>query len=895
MPHRGDPVEATLSFDQEGRPDFSCNLQPLLRVEFVSAEAGQPADRPIEQIVMTTTPYPVPSRLASALVAVCLTALPLTLAAAGLEAAGEAKIDPEHLRFFETKIRPLLADACYKCHSEDAGKTKGGLALDSKQALLQGGDSGAAIVPGSPSRSLLIEAIHWKDEDMQMPPKEKLSDEQIADLEKWVRLGAPDPREGAAPLARTEIDIETARDFWAYQLPKVVDPPTSRQSAWARTDIDKFIAAGLDAKGLKPVADADKQTLLRRAYFDLVGLPPKPAEVKAFLDDESTNAFEKVVDRLLASEQFGERWGRHWLDVARYAESSGKEANFTFPHAWRYRDYVIDAFNADKPFDQFVKEQIAGDLLPATSLDQKREQMVATGFLALGAKSLNAQNPRQFAMDVADEQIDTLSRALLGTTIACARCHDHKFDPIPTHEYYALAGIFLSTETLYGTPRVQGNRRASELLRITDDSEPVDPGRILTASERARMEQFLEEAKEQRQDMFVEARQARQRGESPDNGQNQAQRRQQFRRLNDRINTLEARLDSHDELGIPRQFAMGARDREQPIDARILVRGELDKAGDRVERGFISVLSPSAPPRINPEASGRLELAEWLVSRDNPLTARVMANRIWMHLIGRGLVASVDNFGSTGEAPSHPELLDWLAVQFQKNGWSVKSLVKDIVMSRAYQLGSAFDRASYDADPENTLLWRANKKRLEAEAIRDALLAVSGQLDLKRPHGSSVLSAGDGYVGRNIREDQIKNEHNHRSVYLPIVRDMVPDSLAVFDFAETSLVTGKRDNTTVPSQALYMMNSDHVTRAAERLAATLAQSGGKGAPLIERAYLLALSRKPSESEMENAVAFFRDFTPAVADDMGNRDRIRFAGLVGFCQALFASAEFRYLN
>ena len=819
----------------------------------------------------------------------------IVLSAAGLEAAGKAEIDPEQLRFFETKIRPVLAEACYSCHSEDAGKTKGGLAVDSRQALLLGGDSGAAIAPSNPRRSLLIQAVRWEDEDMRMPPKEKLSDEEIADLEKWVGMGAPDPRGGAASLPRTEFDIEKAREFWAYQLPKATEPPQTSRNSWARTDIDRFIAAVLSAKGLEPAADADKQTLIRRAYFDLIGLPPKPAEVEAFLNDNSADAFEKVVDRLLASERFGERWGRHWLDVARYAESSGKEANFTYPHAWRYRDYVIDAFNTDKPFDQFVKEQIAGDLLPARTLEEKRNQMVATGFLALGAKSLNEQNPRQFAMDLADEQIDTLSRALLGTTIACARCHDHKFDPIPIHEYYALAGIFLSTETLYGTPRVQGNRRASDLLKITDDSEPVDPGRILTASERARMEQLLEDAQEQRQEMFAEARQARQRGESSNGNQNQVQRRQQFRRLNDRINTLEARLNSHDELGIPRQYAMGARDRDNPIDARILVRGELDKAGDRVERGFISVLSPSAPPRIDPGSSGRLELAEWLTSADNPLTARVMVNRVWLHLFGRGIVASVDNFGSTGKAPSHPELLDWLAARFQNNGWSVKSLVKDVVMSRAYQLSSDFNAKAYNADPENALIWRANKKRLEAEAIRDSLLAVSGQLDLKRPHGSTVLRAGDGFVGRNIREDQIKAEHNHRSVYLPIVRDMVPDSLAVFDFAETSLVTGQRDNTTVPSQALYMMNSDQVTRAAERLATKLADTGKKGGELIEQAYTMALSRKPTESELKNAVAFFRDFTPAVAEDIGNRDRVRFAGLVGFCQALFASAEFRYLN
>lgn len=818
--------------------------------------------------------------------------------AAALEASGDATISPDQLDFFEKKIRPVLADTCYKCHSEDSEKVKGGLVVDSKQGLLQGGDSGPSVVPGDLRKSLLIQAVRWDDQDLQMPPKEKLSDEVIADLEKWVRMGAPDPRVGAAPLARTVIDIEKAREFWAYQLPKAVVPPKSKNAAWARTEIDKFVAAGHDAKGLTPAGDADKQTLLRRAYFDLVGLPPKPEEVKTFLVDNSPKAFEKVVDRLLASEQYGERWGRHWLDVARYAESSGKEANFTFPHAWRYRDYVIDAFNADKPYDRFIQEQIAGDLLSAKTLDEKREQFVATGFLALGAKSLNEQNPKQFAMDLVDEQIDSMSRAILGTTISCARCHDHKFDPIPTHEYYAMAGIFLSTETLYGTPQVQGNRRSSDLLKITDDSEPVDPGRLLTASERARFEDTLADAKTERQKFIAEAREARQKqakGGALADGTNQARQRQQFRRLNDRINTMEARLDSYDELGMPRQYAMGARDRGRPIDARVLVRGELDKAGDRVDRGFVSVLNVSTPPRINSDESGRRELAEWLTSTDNPLTARVMVNRVWHHLFGLGLVSSVDNFGSTGQPPSHPELLDYLAVRFQQNGWSVKSLIKDIMLSRSYQLGSEYNEASFNKDPENALVWRMNKRRLEAEAIRDALLAVSGELDLQRPFGSVVMNVGDGNVGRSIRGGQLESESLHRSVYLPVVRDMVPHSLAVFDFAETSLVTGKRDNTTVPSQALYMMNSDQVARASEKFAAQLQATGKTGGAMIELAYQMALSRQPSGTEQQNARAFFKNFTPAIAEDIGNRDRIRAAALTGFCQALFASAEFRYLN
>ncbi|HZJ15756.1 MAG TPA: DUF1549 domain-containing protein, partial [Chthoniobacteraceae bacterium] len=418
----------------------------------------------------------------------------LFLATASAFALDEAPTG-EQLDFFEKKIRPVLAEKCYKCHGQEAEKIKGGLTLDTREGIRRGGDNGPSVVPGNAKESLLLEAIHYQNKDFAMPPKKeggKLPDAVIADFEKWVQMGAPDPREGTAKVVK-KYDLEEAKKWWSFQpLTRPTVPETKNAAPSA---IDRFVLAALEAKGLQPVAEADKSTLLRRVYFDLIGLPPTPPEIDAFLKDASPEAFAKVVDRLLASPQFGERWGRHWLDVARYAESSGKDVNIAFPHAWRYRDYVIDAFNKDKPYDQFVREQIAGDLMTADTQQARAAQLMATGFLALGAKGLNEMNPRQFALDVADEQIDAMSQAVLGLTVACARCHDHKFDPIPQRDYYALAGIFLSTETRYGTAQGVQNRHAAELIELPKSADVPKLDKTLSATERTRLEARLEELK----------------------------------------------------------------------------------------------------------------------------------------------------------------------------------------------------------------------------------------------------------------------------------------------------------------------------------------------------------------------------------------------------------------
>jgi hypothetical protein len=855
-------------------------------------------------------------------------------AALGEEKSGDA-LTSEQRDFFEKKIRPVLADKCYKCHSEKSEKIKGGLVLDTREGIRRGGDNGPAVVPGDLKESLLIEAVRYASKDFAMPPKKeggKLPDEVIRDFEKWVQMGAPDPRDGAAKVVK-KYDAEKAKAWWAFQPVKKPTAPAVKDAAWAKSDLDRFVLAGLEAKGLKPVADADKLTLIRRVYFDLVGLPPPHPEITAFVQDKSPEAFAKVVDRLLASPQFGERWGRHWLDVARYAESSGKDFNTAYPHAWRYRDYVIAAFNADKPYDEFVREQIAGDLLPAKDDRERAEHQIATGYLAIGAKSLNEQNPRQFALDVADEQIDAISQGMLGMTIACARCHDHKFDPIPQRDYYAMAGVFLSTDTRYGTAAGLQNRHPTKPIELPTGAALPKVALSLSAEERARKETQLAALKKERDEMIEERRKARRAGTQDQNGARAL-------RLIAQVGELEAELNSFDANGQPKALAMGVLDRPAPgtaagfggtlregirsqvfgraaafgtiTDSPLFARGEPDKPGEKVPRGFVSALGRGAAPAIAAKTSGRRELAEWIVSAENPLTARVMANRVWHWIFGRGIVESVDNFGTSGQAPVNPALLDHLALRLCDGGWSVKKLVREIVLSRTYQMSSAFDEKSFAADPENTLVWRMSKRRLDAECIRDAILATSQQLQLQPPVGSPVALAGDGPVSRPRRggsDVAINAATNVRSVYLPIIRDLLPDALDAFDFAEPSLVTGARETTNVPSQALFLLNSEFVATQSRLLGQRVVasypggQNGGASANLDERvtyAYWLVFSRPPSAAERIAAMSFFGKF-PSVwskgdksAPGLRNAEAAT-AAWTSFCRALFASAEFRYLN
>ena len=844
--------------------------------------------------------------------------------------ARAAAEDPAKVEFFEKRIRPILVDNCYSCHSATTN-SKGGLRVDDINGLLTGGASGPAISPGDPA-SLLLEAVKY--EGLKMPPKKRLSDKQIADLTKWIEDGAAWPKAVFHADAKYNEKYDKLKaEHWAWQplqkpaVPKVVN------AGWPRTDIDRFVLAKLEENKLAPVGDAAKRDLVRRVTFDLAGLPPTVEDVNAFLADESPQAFEMVVDRLLASPAFGERWGRHWLDVARYGESTGSARNLPMPHAWRYRDYVIDSFNADKPYDQFLREQIAGDLLTAETSEQKTEQLIATGFLALGVKDVNQRFKVRYIMDNIDEQIDTVTRSILALTASCARCHDHKFDPIPTKDYYALAGIFQSSDLCAGLR----NKMGGGGLDYYDNSLLLT---ISTGAPRADVAEKLAGAKEAFEVAKADWERLRDNPEGAEQTSDGKPKRQVARQ---KMTKLQNELQALTDPAIIGEVAYGVRDAKQIADTEIRIRGEAEKLGPVVPRGYLSVVPvPNAKP-VNIEQSGRLELANWLSSQENPLTSRVMANRVWQKLFGAGLVLSVDNFGVTGDTPSHPELLDHLAAQFVKDGWSLKTLVRSIVLTRTYQLASTETTAHRQLDPANRLLWRHSPRRLDAEEIRDAALVATGVLKPGRPENAfaSQLKVteirNNGPEAAKIADEALTSPY--RSVYLPLVRGLTPTSLAVFDPAEQGMVSGARDTTTVAPQALYLLNDPFVRRQSLTLAQKLEKDIVDESARINAAHELILGRSATTGEIERAKAYLADYEqvaqellnadqPKTArtakkanaagpttklekpaadqdnvdgtdltvrqDDRGPADP-KLAAWSSFCQALFGTAEYRYLK
>ncbi len=831
------------------------------------------------------------------------------------EKAGDKAPEKAGVEFFEKHIRPVLVSKCYRCHAGEAKNIKGGLRLDTRENTRKGGDSGAAVVPGHADDSILIEAL--KHDGLEMPPNEKLSDDIIAKFEQWVRMGAPDPRDGKSSPVNREIDFKAAREHWAYRPVTQPKVPSVKNPSWAQNDIDRFVLAKLDEQQLAPAVDADAAVLVRRIYFDVLGLPPSPEQMDDFVAATKINrkvAVQKLVDELLASPHFGERWGRHWLDVVRFAESTGMERNHTFPHAWKYRDYVIESFNDDKPFDQFIREQVAGDQLVATGHEQRREFLVATGFLALGPKSLNERNQEQFNLDIADEQIDTTFRSFMGLTAGCARCHDHKFDPIPMTEYYGLAGIFTSTETYYGTSNTQGNRQPGKLVslvgdevrKISPDADVADPkkkGKPAKKTTAAGVD--LSDLKQQLRD--AEARlekiekriggdkAARKRAEKA-----LAQATQQVSRLKEQIKSAkqdepaaDAPMPDADE---GRDVLMAVLDQKTPVDTQVRLRGEPTDRGARVPRGFLTIGTAGSMPAVAKDQSGRLGLAEYLTQKENPLTARVAANRVWQHLFGRGIVASVDNFGVQGDPATHPELLDWLANDLTNNGWSVKHLIRTIMASRVYQQAGTANAKAQELDPENLLLWRARHRRLEVEAIRDAMLTASDEMELTPPaEGSIVASVGDVDIGRGLNPAKFATVTKKRSVYLPIVRTVVPEMLQVFDFPEPSNINGQREVTTVATQALYLMNSTFAIAQAEAFAKRVIDSKQTDeAGRVDLAYRLSLSRKPTVVERDEAAKFLTEMAASISND-AKPEAARLKAWTAVCQALFATAEFRYVE
>jgi hypothetical protein len=815
-----------------------------------------------------------PGSVFALLLALRMLAAPGDVTAAPTGEDGEA--------FFEREIRPILVERCYECHSEQAGKLRGGLGLDRREAWQKGGDRGPAIEPGQPEVSLVIQAVRHDDETLKMPPKGKLPDREIASLTRWVALGAPDPRTGAAPPPKARVDVEQGRRFWAFRPPADPTVPEVRDASWPRGTLDRFVLAALEQKGLRPAPPADKVGLLRRATFDLTGLPPTPEEVAAFLADDAPDAFARVVDRLLASPRYGERWGRHWLDVARYADSNGLDENVAHGHAWRYRDYVIAAFNADKPFDRFLVEQLAGDLLPAGGDEEaKRERLIATGFLALGPKVLAEVDETKMEMDIVDEQVDTVGRAFLGLTLGCARCHDHKFDPISAEDYYGLAGIFRSTRTMETFKKV-ARWHENSLAGPEGQARLAEHERRVAEQKRA-IEDLTRRANEQLQSASSEGSDLPKDPEA----QYPEETKAELKRLREALAALERAASE-----MP--TAMGVTE-GQVADVRVHLRGSHLTLGEEVPRRVPIVLAGGGQPAFASSQSGRLELARWMADPDHPLTTRVMVNRIWRWHFGRGLVPTTDNFGAQGERPTHPGLLDWLARRFVDSGWSVKAMHRTILLSATYRMSSVHDPEAAAIDPENRLLWRFSPRRLEAEAIRDALLAVSGRLDPEM--GGSLLKVKNReYFFDHTSKDTTSYDSPRRSVYLPVVRNHLYDAFELFDYADAGVVNGDRATTTVAPQALFLMNGGLVEQAACDLAVALLDDGpADDEGRIRRLYLRAYGRPATGAEVARAAAFLDRFAGGLADRISDASERRRLAWQALGQAVLASSEFLYID
>lgn len=924
---------------------------------------------------------------------------------------------PADLEYFEKKVRPLLVKHCHECHGPE-GEASGNLRLDGEVNWLKGGDIGPAIVPGKPDESLLIRATRYGGE-IEMPPTGKLSDQEIAIFEQWIARGAPAPKGEGTAVVKRSIDIEKGREFWSYR--PLTSPKPPPVNATVDSPIDAFIIARLQEKGLASNPEASREVLIRRLYFDLVGLPPSPEQIDAFLADSSDEAYDRLVDQLLESPPFGERWGRHWLDVARFGESLTLRG-FVLPQAWRYRDYVIDAFNRDLPYDQFIREQIAGDLLAGeidlSNVEERQRRAIAATFLTLGNHNLEQQDKRQLDMDVVDEQLDVIGKAFLAQTITCARCHDHKFDPIPTRDYYALAGILHNTQLLEHANVSQWievalpaseelrlaleshqqtlkesqqelaelNKQITELRKelgengdlrvvavselpgvVVDDAEakqvgdwrhsqvirpyigngylhddnagkgektltftpkiprdgryevrlayspgdsrsaaapvtifgadgektvhvnmkqtpPID-GRFVSLGEyrfEAAGQSFVIVANEGTQGhvtadcvqfLPLDASE-KPPEEKPAATAERDARKAELQKKLDRQGVLQKSIKAAQEALDAQPKTMAVRERPQPTDCPIHVRGSVHTLGEMAPRGFLQVASIGPPPPMPSNESGRRELADWIASPQNPLTARVYVNRVWRWLFGEGLVRSVDNFGTTGETPSHPELLDYLAAEFLRDGCSTKRLIRRIVRSQTYRQSSQERPDGLSLDPENRWLWRMSRKRLEAECLHDAMLAISGDLDPTR--------GGPTYPARLAADYGYRHSSLCRSVYLPVFRNSLPDHLEVFDFADPSMVVGARNVSTIAPQALYLLNHPFPRERARSAAKRLLAECESGAARIDRACRLCLGRLPLPEEREIFENHLKSSSASPEETWTT-----------LIHSLFASLDFRY--
>ncbi len=793
---------------------------------------------------------------------------------------------------FETKIRPVLVRYCYECHGEEMQESD--LRLDNYKDLMRGGATGPAVVPNNLDESLIIHVLRYEDEELQMPPEQKLSDEIIADFSRWIEMGAPHPDASNTKIEprKDKVNWEAERKYWSFQ--PITNPPVPavQKTQWPQKSLDYFILANLEQQGLTPAPPADKVTLIRRATFALTGLPPTPEEVNTFLNDKSDSAYEKLIDRLLESPAYGERWGRFWLDVVRYADSNGLDENIAHGNAWRYRDYVIQAFNDDMPFDQFLTEQIAGDLLePSDDISTTNRRLVATGFLVLGPKVLAEGDEQKLAMDIIDEQIDTIGRAFMGMTLGCARCHDHKFDPFSTEDYYALAGIFKSTRTMESYKRIakwNENEVFSPEAKARYEKLNAEIGHVqekVQAATKAANEELLARLKVEK----LPEKPAEQYSDD---------HKKRLTELNQQVEKLTQQRGE-----IP--TAMGVQEAE-PVNLKVHVRGSHLNLGKQVTRRMPQVFEHSLQHAIPATESGRLQFANWLTSTSHPLTARVMANRLWRWHFGKGLQNATDNFGNLGGAPTNPELLDHATQQLLQGNWSIKQWHRWVMNSATYKMSSHYNAANSEQDPENNLLWRFPVRRLEAESIRDSILAVSGMLD--REMGGSMLHVKNRqFLFDHTSKDLTDYSSLRRSVYLPVIRNNLYDFFQLFDFNDASVINGNRETTTVAPQALFMMNSPLMEEAACQLAHQLENLPEK--QQITQLYQLVYSRPPTRQELSLARKYLKQFlvTPVVPvttepqDDSAEETEssepitIEFQALKLLCHSLLASNEFIYIK
>jgi len=922
--------------------------------------------------------------------------------------AGAGAQEPAAVEYFEERVRPLLADHCVACHNPAI--LEGGLDLTSAAGFLSGSTTGALVDLDEPDASRLLRAVSY-EEPIKMPPSGRLSAEEIASLELWVRAGAPWPGSSATASrttsaeARSEGFTDEERDHWAFQPLSDASPPDAGVG-WARNDIDRFIAAKLDESGLTPAPAADRLSLLRRVTYDLTGLAPTEDEVLAFVADDTADAYEQVVERLLASKHYGERWGRHWLDVARYADSTGNDEDHRYPYAWRYRDYVISAFNEDLPYDQFVREQIAGDLLPSTDPTDapgvNRRGIVATGFLAVGPKALAQQDKKKMLYDVYDEQLDVVSKAFLGLTVTCARCHDHKFDPIPTRDYYSMVGIFASTQSFadstthvakllyrplgsdeeYERYRLHRNRvlhKRADADRISDlEVERLNASRVPEMSSYMAAARRVYEGGEDAIDVarsgglelgllekwvdylrprtILRPHMTRWHEARPDEVEEVAagyQDRDQARvaewdeKIAARWKAIEVLrpemdeppprrpevlegtdrffYDVHFAKGGPLAVAASERERffrEEALESlrrvdeelvalsgsapptpdmacsvaegervaqKVFLRGDYRNEGPPAPAGFLSILTEGDGSLSDSAGSGRLPLAQWVTQPDNPLTARVMVNRVWQWHFGQGLVRTASNFGKMGEPPSHPELLDYLAKRFIDSGWSVKQLHRLILDSQTYGSASAISRASFEKDPENRLLSHFNRRRLDVEEIRDGLLAISGVLDDTM---GGTLDEGTGTDLENS-DDRLSLDPaavRRRMIYLPLRRANLPTLLGLFDFGDAVNSVAQRARTNVAPQALFMMNSEFVAERSTELASRLLARSAGQSDRLHAAHLAILNRPPRADELEEGSSYIERFQRRFRGPYAERQ-----AWASWSRVLIASNSFIYVD